>query len=224
MADFNADPAMRAGVLTGTGRAFSTGIDLKEASERAARGEHMAAMEGRPFSASAEVRPFSSSPKPFIAAVNGAAVGGGMEDALDCDIRICSTEAYFGLWQGRRGLISGYGMHHLPRIVGMSAANYILLTGDRITSEAALACGLVTEVVDSERLLPRAVEIAKLITANAPLSVEGTKAAIQMWRMAGVPDGYRANEWIFKLIFASEDAKEGANAFAEKRSATWKGR
>lgn len=220
MDDFNADPAMRVGILTGAGRGFCVGLDLKEAAERAAQGEHVA---GVPPGRDIERRPYSVSPKPFIAAVNGVAVGGGMEDALDCDIRICSTDAYFGLWQSRRGLIAGYGMHHLPRIVGMSAANYALLTGDRISPDQALAWGLVTEVVRPEQLMPRAAEIAEMIAANAPLSVQATKAAIQMWRMAGIPEAYRLNEWVFKIIFDSDDAKEGPTAFAEKRAPVWRG-
>ena len=146
-----------------------------------------------------------------------------MEDALDCDIRICSSDAYFGMWQPRRGLVAGYGMHHLPRIIGMSAANYVLLSGDRVSADQALAWGLVSEVVEPAGLMPRAVEIAELIAANAPLSVEATKAAIQMWRMAGIAEAFRFNEWTFKVIFDSDDAKEGPTAFAEKRAPVWKG-
>ena len=222
MQDFNADSAMRVGILTGAGRGFSVGIDLKEAAERAARGEHVANVTpGR--ERAIEQRPFSESSKPFIAAVNGPAIAGGMEDALDCDIRICSSDAYFGMWQPRRGLVAGYGMHHLPRIIGMSAANYVLLSGDRVSADQALAWGLVSEVVEPAGLMPRAVEIAELIAANAPLSVEATKAAIQMWRMAGIAEAFRFNEWTFKVIFDSDDAKEGPTAFAEKRAPVWKG-
>ena len=142
--DFNADPQMRVGILTGAGRAFSAGMDLKEAAERAARGESVTTPRSRAQALSGAGL-FSLSPKPFIAAINGLALGAGMERALDCDIRICSTEAYFGQPEPKRGILAGYAIHHLPRVLGMSAANYILLTGAHITAEQALAWGIVTE-------------------------------------------------------------------------------
>ena len=219
--DFTADPQMRVGIVTGAGRAFSAGMDLKEAADRVAAGE---GVTSRTSTRTRAVFPFSGRPQPFIAAVNGVCVGGGFERALDCDIRICSTEAYFGLLEPKRGILAGYGMHHLPRIVGMSAANYILLSADRVTPEQALAWGVVTEVVPPDRLLPRAIEIAEVIASNAPLSVQGTKAAIQMWRMAGIPESYRLYEWIDRVIMNSDDAKEGPTAFAQKRPPVWKGR
>lgn len=218
--DFNNDPSMRVGILTGAGRAFSAGMDLKEAAERAARGEHVA---GRTIEVPPRF-PYSSSPKPFIAAINGLAIGGGMERALDCDIRICSSEAYFGLFEPRRGILAGYAMHHLPRIIGMSAANYMLLTADRISAEQALAWGIVTEVLPPDQLMPRAIEIAEMIASNAPLSIQGTKAEIQMWRMAGIQESYRLHQWLDKVVLGSEDAKEGPTAFAEKRAPVWRGR
>ncbi len=221
IADFNADPTMRAGILTGTGRAFCAGMDLKEAADRAASGDAVTGVrpQGR-----VELMDFSRSPKPFIAAINGLAIGGGCEIALDCDIRIMSSEAYIGLFEPKRGIMAGYAMHHLPRIVGSTAAAYMLLTGDGIEAEQALEWGVVSEVVEPERLIPRAVEIAELIAENAPLSVRGTKAEIQAWRMASIDDSYRLYQWIDAFVLDSEDAREGPQAFAEKRDPVWKGR
>ena len=219
--DFNADPRMRAGILTGTGRAFCAGMDLKEAADRAASGENVTGTrpQGR-----VELMGFSRSPKPFIAAINGLAIGGGLEIALDCDIRIMSSDAYVGLFEPKRGIMAGYAMHHLPRVVGSTAAAYLLLTADGVEAQQALEWGVVSEVAEPERLMPRAAEIAEMIAENAPLSVRGTKAEVQAWRMASIDDNYRLYQWIDAVVLESEDAREGPQAFAEKRDPVWQGR
>ena len=219
LADFNADPNMRVAIVTGSGRAFSAGGDLKEMAGRAAEGNAPVAAGGGGPSMG-----YANSPKPVIAAINGLAIGGGLETALDCDIRICSTDAYFGLFEPKRGILAGYGIHHLPRVIGLSAANYILLTGDRVSPEQALKWGIVTEVLPPDQLMPRAVEIAEMIASNAPLSVQGTKAVVQAWRMAKIDDSYRLYDWVGRVVFNSDDANEGPTAFAEKRAPNWKGR
>ena len=219
--DFNNDVNMRVGIVTGAGRAFSAGADLKEMAERNASG---ASGPRRSRSMTMGGMPYSLSPKPFIAAVNGLAVGGGMETSLDCDIRICSTDAYFGLFEPKRGILAGYGIHHLPRVIGLTAANYILLTADRVSPQQALDWGIVTEVLEPDRLIPRAVEIAEMIASNAPLSVQGTKAVVQAWRKAKIDESVRLHEWVGKVVLTSEDSKEGPAAFAEKRAPVWKGR
>ena len=219
--DFNADPNMRVGILTGAGRAFSAGMDLKEAADRANTGEGVAAQQ----TGQVPRLIYSGSPKPFIAAINGLAVGGGLEQALDCDIRIMASNAYVGLFEPRRGIVAGYAIHHLPRIVNLWAANHVLLVGDRVEPEQALQFGIVSEVVDPpERLLPRAVELAEQIASNAPLSVQATKSMIQAWRMAKIDDSYRLGAWLTLPVVNSEDIKEGARAFAEKREPNWRGR
>ncbi|MDE2696208.1 MAG: enoyl-CoA hydratase/isomerase family protein [Chloroflexota bacterium] len=220
VADFNADPDMRIGILTGAGRAFTAGADLKDTAERA-RGDDDS-IDPRWFDLGSMV--FMRSPKPFIAAVNGLAIGGGMEYALDCDIRICSTDAYFGLFEVKRGSIAGYAMYHLPRMIGAAAANYVLLSGDRISPEQALRFGIVTEIVEPHDLIPRAVEIAELIASNAPLSIEGTKRVALSWRQALMGDSERVGELVLRRVLPSEDAREGPIAFAEKREAHWQGR
>ena len=213
VADFNADPAMRVGILTGAGRAFSAGADLKEMAEGDGAEED-----------NWDDTMFSRSSKPFIAAINGLCIGGGLESALDCDIRICSTEAYFGLFEVKRGITASYAWYHLPRTISAAASNYVLLTGDRISTKQALQFGIVTEVVEPARLMPRAVEIAGLIAQNAPLSVQGTKEVARSWRMAELDDSVRVGSPTLARIMESEDAIEGPTAFAEKRDPQWPGR
>ncbi len=220
--DFNDDPEMRAGILTGTGRAFSAGADLKEMNQRNVdRGDNAAPI--RTFDPASSL-PFSRSPKPFIAAINGLCIAGGLERALDCDIRICSTEAFFGLFEVKRGILAGYAIHHLARLIPFSDAMYILLTGDRVEPDDALRMGLVREVLDPDELMPRAEAIAGMIAANAPLSVEGSKFMAQQWRQLMIDESYRTGEWVSRAVLNSEDAKEGPRAFSEKRPARWQGR
>jgi enoyl-CoA hydratase/carnithine racemase len=221
LADFTADTQMRAGVVTGTGRAFSAGADLKEMNERnQARGD---APYPRGFDLNASM-PFSRCPKPIIAAVNGLCLAGGLERALDCDIRICSTEAYFGLFEVKRGILPGYAIHHLARLVPFGDAMYLMLTADRVQPDDALRMGLVREVLEPDALMPRAVEIAEMIGANAPLAVEGSKFMGQQWRQLQIDESYRVGEWVNRSVLNSEDAKEGPRAFAEKRDPKWQAR
>ncbi len=237
-ADFEADTEMRCGIVTGAGRAFCAGADLKEMAENNERrgkvqedfkagvisqAERDQAL-GVTFPTDLSFFSFSRSSKPFVAAVNGLAIGGGMEVSLDCDIRIASTEAYFGLYEVRRGIIAGYAVQHLPRLIPFGDAMYMLLTGDRISVEDALRGRLVHEVVEPERLLPRAVEIAKMIAGNAPLSIQGAKAMGSTWRLMGMEETKRVADWTMRYLGESDDAKEGPQAFAEKREPRWTGR
>ena len=219
--DFTADREMRVGIVTGAGRAFSAGMDLKQRAESDARGDRPAQRIAGPGAGAMQL---SRNPKPFIAAINGLCIAGGLERALDCDIRICSTEAYFGLFEVKRGIMAGYAIHHLARMVPFGEAMYILLTGDRIQPEDAHRYGLVHEVLEPAQLMPRAVEIAGMIAANAPLSIEGTKAVAQQWRQLQVDESYRFGQWVGRTVLDSEDAKEGPRAFAEKREPVWRGR
>jgi enoyl-CoA hydratase/carnithine racemase len=219
--DFNADPAMRAGIVTGAGRAFSAGADLKEMNQRnQARGD---AARETGYDVSASMR-FARSPKPFIAAINGLCIAGGLERALDCDIRIASNEAFFGLFEVKRGIMPGYAIHHLARMIPIGDALYIMLTGDRISAEDALRAGLVRELLPPDEVMPRAEAIAAMIAENAPLAVEGTKAMAQQWRQLQVDESYRLGDWVGRVVLNSDDAKEGPRAFSEKREPNWQGR
>ena len=218
--DFTADNEMRAGIVTGTGdRAFSAGADLKEMSAR-----------GQTQNPSARVVRldtgfnFARNPKPFIAAINGFAIGGGMERAMDCDIRIAADHAQFGLMEIKRGILAGYGIHNLVRLIPYGEAMYILLTGELISAEEAKRIGFVHSVVPKEKLMEEAVHIAEIIASNAPLSVRGTKAVASYWRHFALDESYRWVPWVQETVLGSEDAKEGPRAFAEKRQAVWQGR
>ncbi len=220
--DFTSDPEMRVGIVTGTGRAFSAGADLKEMSERNASGRR----RGRPTIGGVEQQSvqFSRNPKPFIAAINGLCLAGGLERALDCDIRICSTEAYFGLFEVKRGILAGYAIHHLTRMIPFGEAMYLLLTGDRVSAEDAHRWGLIHEVLAPDEVMPRAVAIAEMIAANAPLSVQGTKAVAQQWRQLQMDESYRYGQWVSRYVLNSQDAIEGPLAFTEKRPPRWQGK
>ncbi|MEZ4552661.1 MAG: enoyl-CoA hydratase/isomerase family protein [Dehalococcoidia bacterium] len=219
--DFIGDPDMRAAIVTGAGRAFSAGADLKAMAERNASGQRQIALGHRGLDHSF---PWVDVPKPVIAAVNGLAVGGGMETAMSCDIRIASTDAYFGLFEVKRGIMAGYGIHHLMRLIPASHAYYTVFTADRISPQQALDWGFVTEVVEPDRLIPRAEEIAAMIAENAPLAEAGSKAIMRSWRTYGIDDSLQLNTWVSKVVIDSEDAKEGPLAFTEKRAPVWKGR
>ena len=130
----------------------------------------------------------------------------------------------FGLFEVKRGIMAGYAIHHLARLIPFGDAMYLLLTGDKVSPEDAYRWGIVQEVLPPDELMPRAIEIADMIAENAPLSVEGTKATAHMWRHLQVDESYRLGQWVSRTVLNSEDAKEGPKAFAEKRPAVWKGR
>jgi enoyl-CoA hydratase/carnithine racemase len=168
-------------------------------------------------------QPFGRNPKPFIAAVNGLAIGAGMERATDCDIRIASTEAYFGLFEVKRGIMANYAINNLARVLPHGEAVYLMLTGDTLSVEEAHRLGFVHEVLAPEELMPRAVEIAEMIGANAPLAVQGTKAVAQFWRRYGLEESLQFTATVGDRVLRSQDALEGPKAFSEKRPPVWRG-
>jgi enoyl-CoA hydratase len=238
------DPEMSVGILTGTGRAFSAGADLKGMAERnaatASLDEQVAQGEITPAQRRERLRelgvttaygvdaipqfPFGSCPKPVIAAVNGLCVAGGMEMAIDCDIRIASTEAYFGVFEAKRGIMAGIAVQHLARVMPVGEAMKLLLACDRMSAQRAYEVGFVQQLAEPGTVLDRAIELAEQIGASAPLSIQGSKLMVQFWRHYGVAEARRLEEYVWDKVFGSEDAAEGPKAFAEKRAPAWKGR
>jgi enoyl-CoA hydratase len=164
-------------------------------------------------------------PKPVIAAVNGFCLGGGMELALACDIRIASNGARFGQPEVNLGIIpGGGGTQRLPRIVGLGAALRLILSGDLIDAGEALRLRLVEEVVEPSQLIDRALTIAGTIASKSPVAVAAAKEATRAALSLPLEEGLKLETALFQLCFASEDKAEGVRAFLEKRAANFGGR
>ena len=200
-------------IYTGAGdRAFSAGRDLKEA----------ATSTEQPVRSSTPRRGgFADHVKPTIAAVNGFAYGGGTELALSRDIRICSENAVFALSEVKVGLCPPSGSLTLPRLVGLSNAMWLLLSGEPVDAQEALRIGLVTRVVPQSELLPTARKMAEIICQNAPLAVRATKQLAKLGMEVPLDYAQRLSAGTVSSVWSSEDAAEGAKAFAEKRPPVW---
>lgn len=208
------DPEVRAVVLTGAGdRAFCAGMDLRAFAAGGAIID-----ESRPGLEVFTQRVF---PKPVIAAVNGAAVAGGFELVLACDLVVAADHVKFGLPEVKRGLVAAGGGTRLPRRVPLAVALELGLTGETFGPERALALGLVNRVVPGDQVLTEALALAQGIARNGPMALRVTKEL--MWAEA---QGATAEtiEKATREVFGSADAKEGAQAFAEKREPVWQGR
>ncbi len=201
-------------IYTGAGdRAFSAGLDLKEAATAAPQGGRSGAPRRRGFPDQA---------KPTLAAVNGVAYGGGTELALSCDIRICSENAVFALSEVKVGLCPPSGSLTLPRLIGLSNAMWLLLSGEPVDAQEALRMGLVTRVVPRAELLPTATKMAEIICQNAPLAVRATKQLAKLGLEVPLEYAQMLLAGTVSSVWGSEDAVEGARAFAEKRPPAWK--
>ena len=214
--DVNSDPEIWVAIVTGAGdKAFTSGADLKEYITREIEGP------GQPYSVYEFYHQLPSN-KPFIAAINGYCLAGGLELALSCDIRIASENASFGCPEVRWGVLHGYGALRLPRMIPMAEAMEMLLTGDFIDAQKALRIGLVSRVVAPDQLMPTSEAIARRICENAPLSVRVTKELVH--RGANIPhgEGVHLVHTLMGALYTSEDSKEGPKAFAEKRKPVYR--
>jgi len=220
-ARISADDAVRVVVLTGTGeRAFCAGADLKE--RRA-----MSLDETRAFlrHLNAVVDAVAACPCPVVAAINGAALGGGLELALACDVRVAADVAEVGLPEVRLGIIPGAGgTQRLPRVVGAAAAKELILAGRRISAERAQALGLVSQVLPPEELAAAADRLAAEIAAAGPLAVRQAKRAVDEGLGRPLAEGLGVERACYEVVLASDDRNEGLAAFAEKRPPAYKGR
>ena len=216
------DDSIRVAILTGAGeRAFCTGADLKKTMPpRESFAElHFGAVNTRAGLANLQTG------KPVIAAINGFALGGGLELALQCDIRIASNSALFGLPEVGIGSIPGAGgTQRLIRAIGQSDAMLMLLTGSRIDAIEALRIGLVSRVVAAADLQELAQALARQIAGNAPLAVSAVKRLATMGRELNLPAGLELEQQAFGVLRDSEDRLEGRRAFSEKRKPAFKGR
>jgi len=214
MDELDSDPELRVGVLVGAGRVFSSGMDLKAFGEG-----RVPVVVGRGLAGFAERPP----EKPLIAAIEGYAVAGGWEVAMACDLGVAGRDARFGLPEVKRGLIaSGGGLIHLPRRIPYAQAAELALTGALIEAPRALELGLLNRVVEPGGALAAALELAEEIAANAPLATAASKKVLKF-----AAKEFEAGAWDRQVavrdeISASEDAKEGALAFVEKREPVWR--
>lgn len=223
--DAHRDPEVRCVILTANGRAFCSGDDVKQimlGEQRDATVTRLRDAKPKPTPAAAAVLECD---KPVIAAVNGPAVGWGMDLTLFADIRIASQNAKFGELFIKRGLVADIGgLWRLPRVVGPSKAAELLFTGDVITADEALAIGLVSKVVPPEELLPAANEIARKIAANPPIAMRYMKEGLRKSLHSGMAEmgEYVGNSLAY--LFTTEDHKEGAMSFVERREPVFRGR
>ncbi|CAN7595415.1 enoyl-CoA hydratase/isomerase family protein [Acidovorax delafieldii] len=218
----SADPSIRVALLTGAGeRAFCTGADLKKTmppTEGFAE-LHFGSTRGTPSLANLRTN------KPVIGVINGFALGGGLELALQCDIRIASDHASFGLPEVCIGSIPGAGgTQRIVRAIGQSDAMLMLLTGSRIDAREALRIGLVSRVVEAADLMDTALAIAHQIAGNAPLAVSAVKRLATLGVETTLTLGLELEQQSFGLLRNSEDRLEGRKAFADKRKPVFMGK
>lgn len=216
LAELDAREDLRIGIITGAGGSFCSGMDLKAF----ARGSIEPVVQGFGFAGMCEL----PSRKPLIAAVEGHAVAGGCEIALACDLIVASRNASFGLPEVRRGLVaSAGGLMRLPRRLPYAVAMEMALTGEPMPAAQALLHGLVNRLVDVGEALSTALQLARTISANAPLAVLASKRIVASSRTWSDEEMFDLQRPIAQAVNASSDAIEGATAFAEKRIPTWRG-
>lgn len=214
--ELESDPSLKVAVITGTGKGFSSGFDLKAyiKGENAVQERGFAGITGTPPT------------KPIIAAVEGFALAGGFEIALSCDAIVAAKGVKFGIPEVKVGLVAAAGaLIRLPRRIPYNIAMHLALTGGMIDANRAYDLGLVNELCEPGEALNKAMEMANLIAKNAPLSLKATKTIIRDSIGMDEKGGWELqNRLAFAVILNSEDSKEGAKAFAEKRPPVWKGK
>jgi enoyl-CoA hydratase len=210
------DPTLSVGILTGAGGSFCSGMDLK----RFAAGE-LPSVPDRGFGGLTQRPPM----KPLIAAVEGWALAGGFELVLACDLVVAAASAKFGLPEIKRGLVArGGGLLRLPKRVPAAVALELILTGDALSAERAAALGVVNHVVADGGALVEAIALARRIAANAPLALVASKRIVSESADWCAAEAFARQAEIADPVFASEDAREGAVAFTERRQPIWVGR
>lgn len=211
---------VRVVVVTGAGKAFSAGADLKER-----RAMTLEQTWGFLDVLNRLMNAIAAFPRPVIAAINGAAFGGGLELALACDLRIAADTAELGLTEVRLGVIPGAGgTQRLARVASVAAAKELILTGRRVRAARALQLGIVSEVVPAAGLAEAAARLAEDVAAAGPLAVAAAKRAIDGGSALPLSEGLALEAACYEEVLASDDRNEGLNAFAEKRPPAFRGR
>jgi enoyl-CoA hydratase/carnithine racemase len=213
------DPGIRAAVLTGTGdRAFCSGMDL-----RSFAGGGGTALDDTPATAAYQRLLAGTVGVPLVGAANGTALAGGLELLLGCDVVVASSAAEFGFPEVQRGLFPGGNGTALATRVGLGVALEMTLTGERVAAARAYEVGLVNRVVPPGEVLPAALAVAERIAANGPLGVAAARELVRLSVTDAAGAAERLAAWQ-RVVFTSEDAREGALAFVEKRAPVWRGR
>ena len=218
MVAFRDDSSVEVAIITGAGRAFAAGADIKKML-REAKGKRLSHLKTPTIMRGLELY------KPTIAAVNGLALGGGCELALACDIRVASEKASFGVPEVMLGLIPGYGgTQRLPRLVPWNIAAEMIFTGKPITAQEAYRLGLVNRVVPPAELMSTAEAIANDILKVGPLAISAAKQAMARGINMTLEEGLKVEVDLISDCFTTEDFEEGKNAFLEKRKPNFKGK
>ena len=220
-AGFEKNSEVRAVIVTGAGpKSFVAGADIEQLAKATPLEARNIARQGQRI-----FRRIETCGMPVIAAINGFALGGGLELAMACTIRIASTNAKLGQPEVKLGIVPGFGgTQRLPLLVGRGRAMEMLLTGDPITADEARLMGLVNHVVESDQLLAKAHEIASKMLANGPVALSLTMEAVDVGLASGLEQGLEFEATAFGLSAATEDKREGTQAFLEKRKPNFSGK
>ncbi|OGO61676.1 MAG: hypothetical protein A2Z36_02375 [Chloroflexi bacterium RBG_19FT_COMBO_48_23] len=220
LVDFRDDDNLWVGIITGTGvRAFSVGADIQKMLPELKK------FKGQPNAGPLNFMRGLNLWKPMIAAVNGAALGGGLEIALFCDLRIASEKAIFGTPEVTLGLIPGWGgTQRLPRAIASAKAAELLLMGKPISAQEAYRIGLINKVVPFAELMPAAKQMAEMICLRAPLAVRAAKQAMIQGTGVSLEDGLDLERTLNDFLVTTDDFDEGCKAFIEKRPPAFRGK
>jgi enoyl-CoA hydratase len=214
--ELDGDDDLGVGVLAGNGKGFSAGMDLKAF----VQGDRPH-VEGRGFAGITR----KAAEKPLIAAIEGFAVAGGLEIALSCDLIVAAKDARLGIAEVKRGLVAAAGaLFRLPQRIPYTAAMELALTGEFIDGQRAYELGLINRATEPGQALDTALELANTIAQNAPLALIASKKIVSQAGAWDEATAWQHSDEIAGPVMTSEDAKEGATAFAEKRPPAWKGR
>ena len=217
---FDQDDDAWVGIVTGAGRAFSAGRDLKERAEDNAAGRQARAMDSM---SPDSLYMWSPPRKPLIAAINGYAMAGGWSIAQMCDLRIASEDAILGITEPRVGLMPPFAVQ-LNRMIPETAVMELVLTAEQFPARRVLEMGFLNKVVPADQLMDAARAMARTVLGNAPLSVRAFKELVVRSRALSEREAMELTDEVYNRLLASEDAKEGPLAFTEKRPPDWQAR